>query len=428
MRLTVDTKQRMGLSPGLRQSVEVLQMDSQELDQYVERMAEENPLIEVQYSLDSSRIKNGKSSQHLLQIAARPRHTLQEHLLSQLNLLELPKKERDIAAYLIGCLQDFGYLEERVEEIAAGLGVSCKDIEVGLRHVQSLEPYGVGSRNLQECLVLQLEHTGRLTPLLQRLIERHLEQLGSNQLVRVAKELKTSLKSIQESFHVIKSLDPRPGNTFDHGESTVYIVPDVYIMRKNGRNEAAVHPLSSPQVALAESYQHLLSLSGDEETRCYLREKNEQAIWIMKCLEDRKATLCSVAGAILKMQRSFFERGKDYLVPLTLGRIAEELNLHESTVSRAIRGKFLRCIWGTFELKYFFPSEIAGDASGWTPDALKRIIRDLIEEEDKQAAYSDRRIAELLLEQGVVISRRTVAKYRESMRIAAAPGRREYLM
>ncbi|MBY9081360.1 RNA polymerase factor sigma-54 [Paenibacillus sp. HN-1] len=424
----MDTKQRMGLSPGLRQSVEVLQMDSQELDQYVERMAEENPLIEVQYSLDSSRIKNGKSSQHLLQIAASPRHTLQEHLQSQLNLLELPKKERDIAAYLIGCLQDIGYLEERVEEIAAGLGVSCKDIEVGLRHVQSLEPYGVGARNLQECLVLQLEHTGRLTPLLQRLIERHLEQLGSNQLVRVAKELKTSLKSIQESFHVIKSLNPRPGNTFDHGECTVYIVPDVYIMRKNGRNEAAVHPLSSPQVALVESYQHLLSLSGDEETRSYLREKNEQAIWIMKCLEDRKATLCSVAGAILKVQRSFFERGKDYLVPLTLSKIAEELNLHESTVSRAIRGKFLRCIWGTFELKYFFPSEIAGEASGWTPDALKRIIRDLIEEEDKQAAYSDRRIAELLLEQGVVISRRTVAKYRESMRIAAAPGRREYLM
>ncbi|GGF99548.1 RNA polymerase sigma-54 factor [Paenibacillus albidus] len=426
MRLALDTKQRMGLSPGLLQSVEVLQMDSQELGQYVERLAEENPLIEVQYSIGGGRVKSGKGSQHLLQYAARPRHNLQEHLLSQLSLLELPKKERVIVAYLIGCLDDTGYFAERVEEIAVELGVGCQDIEAGLRYVQSLEPCGVGARNLQECLVLQLEHSGRMTPLLRMLIERHLEQLGSNQLVRVAKELKTSLKSIQESYPIIKSLNPRPGNTFDHGESTVYIVPDVYIMRKNGGYEAAAHPLSSPQVALAESYQRLCSLSGDEDTRRYLQEKNEQASWIMKCLEDRKATLCSVAGAILKLQRPFFERGKDYLVPLTLGRIAEELDLHESTVSRAVRGKYVQCVWGTFELKYFFPSGIAGEDSDWTPDALKRIIRDLIEGEDKRAAYSDRRIAELLLEQGIVISRRTVAKYRESMRIASAPGRREY--
>lgn len=422
----MDTKQRMGLSPGLLQSVEVLQMDSQELGQYVERLAAENPLIEVQYSIDGGRIQSRKGSQHLLQCAARPRHNLQEHLLSQLRLLELPRKERVIAAYLVGCLDDNGYFAERVEEIAAGLGVGCQDIEAGLRCVQSLEPYGVGARNLRECLVLQLEHSGRMTPYLRLLIERYLEQLGSNQLVRVAKELKTSLKSIQESYQVIKSLNPRPGNTFDHGESPVYIVPDVYIMRKNGGYEAAANPLSGPQITLAESYQRLCSLGGDEDTRRYLQEKSEQASWIMKCLEDRKVTLCSVAGAILKLQQPFFERGKDYLVPLTLGRIAEELDLHESTVSRAVRGKYVQCVWGTFELKYFFPSGIAGEDSNWTPDALKRIIRDLIEGEDKRAAYSDRRIAELLLEQGVVISRRTVAKYRESMRIASAPGRREY--
>ncbi|MDQ0192519.1 RNA polymerase factor sigma-54 [Paenibacillus wynnii] len=426
MRLALDTKQRMGLSPGLRQSVEVLQMDSQELGQYVDRLSEENPLIEVQYLLGGSRVKSGKSSQHLLQYAASPRHNLQDHLLSQLSLLTLPTTERIIAAYLIGCLDNNGYFAEQVEEIAAGLGVGCQDIEAGLRCVQSLEPYGVGARNLQECLVLQLEHSGRMTPLLRMLIERHLEQLGGNQLVRVAKELKTPLKSIQESCNVIKSLNPRPGNTFDNGESTVYIVPDVFIMQKNGFYEAAVHPLSCPQITLAENYRRLFSLSGDEETRRYLREKNEQASWIMKCIEDRKATLCSVAGAILKLQRSFFERGQDYLVPLTLGRIAEELVLHESTVSRAIRGKYVQCVWGTFELKYFFPSGIAGEDTDWTPDALKRIIRDLIEGEDKRAAYSDRRIAELLLEQGAVISRRTVAKYRESMLIASAPGRREY--
>ncbi|MEK4059873.1 MULTISPECIES: RNA polymerase factor sigma-54 [Paenibacillus] len=422
----MDTKQRMGLSPGLRQSLEVLQMDLQELGQYVDRLSEGNPLIEVQYSLGGSRVRSGKSTQHLLQYVAGPRHNLQDHLLSQLNLLSLPETERSLAAYLIGCLDDKGYFVERVEETAAGLGVGCQDIETGLRFVQSLEPYGVGARNLQECLVLQLEHTGRMTPLLRKLIERHLEQLGSNQLVRVAKELKTSLKSIKESCNVIKSLNPRPGNTFDHGESTVYIVPDVSVVLKNGLYEAAPHPLSCPQITFAESYQRLFSLSGDEETRNYLREKNEQASWIMKCIEERKVTLCSVVGAILKLQRPFFERGQDYLMPLTLGRIAEELDLHESTVSRAIRGKYVQCTWGTFELKYFFPSGITGEDTDWTPDALKRIIRDIIEGEDKRAAYSDRRIAELLLEQGAVLSRRTVAKYRESMRIASAPGRRDY--
>jgi RNA polymerase sigma-54 factor len=426
MRLALDTKQRMGLSPGQRQSVEVLQMDLQELGQYVDRLSEENPLIEVQYSLGGRKVKSGKSSQHLLQYEASPRHNLQDHLLSQLNLLSLPEMERSIAAYLIGCLDDNGYFAEQEEEIAAILGACCQDIEAGLRCIQSLEPYGVGARNLQECLVLQLEHTGRMTPLLRMLIERHLEQLAGNQLVRVAKQLKTSLKSVQESCSVIRSLNPRPGNTFDHGESTVYIVPDVYIMLKNGLYEAAVDPLSCPKITLSESYLHLFSLSGDEETRRYLREKNEQASWIMKCIEDRKATLCSVVGTILMLQRSFFERGQDYLVPLTLGRLAEELGLHESTVSRAIRGKYVQCVWGTFELKYFFPSGIAGENTDWTPDALKRIIRDLIEGEDKRVAYSDRRIAELLLEQGAVISRRTVAKYRESMRIASAPGRREY--
>ncbi|MNC50802.1 RNA polymerase sigma-54 factor [compost metagenome] len=145
-------------------------------------------------------------------------------------------------------------------------------------------------------------------------------------------------------------------------------------------------------------------------------------------MEDRKATLCSVAGAILKLQHSFFEKGQEYLVPLTLGRIAEELGLHESTVSRAIRGKYIQCVWGTYEMRDFFPSGIAGKDTDWTPEAVKRIIRDLIDGEDKRAAYSDRKIAELLLEQGAVISRRTVAKYRESMRIASAPGRREYLI
>ncbi|AIQ70178.1 RNA polymerase factor sigma-54 [Paenibacillus graminis] len=426
MRLVMDTKQKMGLSPGLRQSVEVLQMDSQELDQYVHRLSEENPLIEVEYTWGASSVKGCKSTQHLLQYAAGPRHTLQDHLLSQLTLLSLTKSEQALAAYLIGCLDDNGYFAEQVEGVAAGLGVGCQVIEAGLRHVQSLEPYGVGARNLQECLLLQLEHSGRMTPLLRLLIEHHLEQLGGNQLVRVAKELKTSLKNIQESYSVIKSLNPRPAYTLDNGQSTVYIVPDVYVMQKNGSHEAAVHPLSCPQIILAESYQDILRLSGDEETHRYLQEKNEQACWIMKCLEERKKTLCRVAGAILKLQRPFFERGQDYLVPLTLGRIAEELELHESTVSRAVRGKYMQCIWGTFELKYFFPSGISGEASDWTPDALKRVIRDLIEGEDKQAAYSDRRIAELLLEQGAVISRRTVAKYRESMRIASAPGRREY--
>ncbi|MCE3202349.1 RNA polymerase factor sigma-54 [Paenibacillus sonchi] len=426
MRLVMDTKQKMGLSPGLRQSVEVLQMDSQELDQYVHRLSEENPLIEVQYSWGGSSVKGCKSTQHLLQYAAGPRHNLQDQLLSQLTLLPLTKSERLLAAYLIGCLDDNGYFAEQVEVVAAGLGVGCQVIEAGLRRVQSLEPYGVGARNLQECLLLQLEHSGRLTPLLRLLIEHHLEQLGGNQLVRVAKELNTSLKRVQEAYSTIKSLNPRPAYALDNGETTVYIVPDVYVMQKNGAYEAAVHPLSSPQITLAESYQRLLSLSGDEETRRYLQEKNEQASWIMRCLEERKKTLCRVAGAILKLQRPFFERGQDYLAPLTLGRIAEELELHESTVSRAVRGKYMQCVWGTFELKYFFPSGIAGEDSDWTPDALKRVIRDLIEGEDKQAAYSDRRIAELLLEQGAVISRRTVAKYRESMRIASAPGRREY--
>lgn len=428
MRLAMDTRQRMGLSPGLRQSVEILQMDSQELDQYVEQLSVENPLIEIEYTLGGSRVKGRNSTQHLLQYAEGPQRNLQDYLLSQLNLLPLSGTERMLAAYLIGCLDDNGYLVERVDEIAAGLGVSRQVVEAGLGCVQSLEPYGVGARNLQECLVLQLEHTGRLTPLLRILIERHLEQLGGNQLVLLAKELKTSLKSVQESCSVIKSLNPRPGNIFDHGELTVYIIPDVFVIQRNGLYEAVAHPLSCPQTTFAASYQRLLSLSRDEETRRYLREKNEQASWIMKCMEDRKSTLCSVAGAILKLQHSFFEKGQEYLVPLTLGRIAEELGLHESTVSRAIRGKYIQCVWGTYEMRDFFPSGIAGKDTDWTPEAVKRIIRDLIDGEDKRAAYSDRKIAELLLEQGAVISRRTVAKYRESMRIASAPGRREYLI
>lgn len=433
MKIAIEMKQVTSLSPQMRQSVQILQMGSQELEEYALGLAAENPLIEVTTFADRlsrrDRSGNGMHFRDIEALAASSEESLHDVLIGQLNLLTLSKREYRTARFLIGCLDGNGYLGISPEEAAKALGADTDSVLRALRIVQSLEPAGVGAADLQECLLLQLEHTKRMTPLLKELIERHFEPLCKQHISEISKRLGVPESAIVEAFRVLRSLNPRPGGGFGNGQRTVYIVPDVMVAVKDGGFDIKLNDAVCPEVAIQPSYRRLLEQNLDDSTRQYMVQKLDQARWIISSIAARRRTLFRVTEAIVEWQEVFFRKGPKYSAPMVLKDIAGRLDLHESTVSRAIKHKYIRCDWGTYELKRFFAPPLNRNATpSLCGDDAKRSIRDIIEQENKNKTWSDREIAELLLCEGIQISRRTVAKYRESMNIASAAKRKQRLV
>lgn len=433
MKIAMEMRQTTSLSPQMRQAVQILQMGSQELEEYALRLAAENPLIEVTTFADRlSRRNRNDTGMHFPDVeamAAPGEESLHDVLMSQLNLLTLSKREYRTARYLIGCLDGNGYLEIAPEEAAKALGTDTDSVLRALRLVQSLEPAGVGAADLQECLLLQLEHREQMTPLLKELIERHFEQLCKQRFDAISKRLGVPKRAIVEAYRVLRSLNPRPGGGFESGQKTVYIVPDVLVAAKDGGFDIKLNDAVCPEIAIQPSYRNLLEQNLDDGTRQYMARKLEQARWTMSCIAARRRTLFRVTEAIVEWQEAFFRKGPKHMAPMVLKDIAGRLGLHESTVSRATKHKYVRCDWGTYELKRLFAPSLNRSASlRLGGDAAKRMIRDIIDRENKNKTWSDREIAELLLSEGIRISRRTVAKYRESMNIASAADRKQRLI
>jgi RNA polymerase sigma-54 factor len=354
--------------------------------------------------------------------------SLQEHLLWQLELAHLAPRELAIARAIVDAISDDGYLTESLEEIAQTLRpeVECVAAEVAavLERVQALDPPGVGARSVGECIELQLRQLDRATPGLACALEiarHHLGLVAERELSLLRRELRTTEGELAAALALVRSCHPRPGATVSAGKAE-YVVPDVFVRRTEHGWGVEINPATLPRVRLNHSYANLI---GRNSSHASMRAQLQEARWLLKSLEIRHETLMKVARSIVERQTAFLEHGEEHMRPMILKDIAEAVTMHESTISRVTSGKYMHTPRGVFELRYFFSSQVEGaDGSGTSSTAIRAKIRKLVKDEDPETPLSDGRIAELLSAEGIPVARRTVAKYREAMGIAASNERR----
>lgn len=431
--------QKLVMTPELRQAITVLQFSSQELLEYLESEAAQNPVIELdppdwtqvarELRDDRQRRNVRETKEFPIESVARTHQSLEEHLRRQLSLVKTTDRERQLAFFIIGSLDPNGYLTLPVDEIASIHKCDAEQVESALRLVQSLEPTGVGARTLEECLLLQALEIRGVSPIVCDIIEHHLADVAQGRIGKIASALGVTAKQTQEAIDLIRSLDPKPGRWYT-SERPAYIVPDVIVERVSGEYVVIVNDRSMPRLHINDFYRKILEQQDEgvsSETKDYITGKLNSALWLLKSIEQRRQTLYKVTEAIVEFQKEFFDQGVRKLKPLTLKQVAEKVGMHESTVSRATAGKYVQTPRGVFELKYFFDSGVATlVGEGASAESIKAKIKALVEQEDPTQPLSDQKIGELLQEEGIRISRRTVAKYREEMGIASSLQRKRY--
>ena len=461
MDLKLQVKQTQTLSQRMIQSAEILQMTSQELNTYINELALENPVIDIvepptaeeqRESIEQQQWLNSfnEENYYLYQrqnndddydfksswnINTDDGETLQDYLWSQLITENFTDQETEIIKFMLECLDNKGYLEESTETIASYFGTDTEIVEDLLSDLQALDPSGVCARTLEECLKLQLERRDILTPVLESIIDNCLEMVAKNQIPAIARKLRLSPTETAGYCQIIKSLNPKPGVSFSSRDQLRYIIPDVTIVKFKDHFDILLNESMYPTIELNSYYRQMNQNPESSELKEYLGNKIRQAEWVKQCVTQRGKTLMQVSRAILEHQEEFFTFGPAHLNPLRLADIAQELDIHESTVSRAVSKKYLQCSWGVYPMNFFFSRSVAVQESSSSESGtqsvtaadIKRVLREIIEEENKKKPYSDRLLGEKLAERGISISRRTVAKYREEEGIADASGRKEYV-
>lgn len=454
MDLSIEIKQKQTLTPQMIEAMKILQMNVQDLSEYLETAALENPVFDMESSentlpdsqeqeiqkkiewLDrTSPIKNSykeKSSWEPSNSFAEERkfqnseNDFREDLFFQLRLSDFSKPVARGIKEIVLNLAPNGYLDEPIEQIAKRIGISKVEIDQALKVVQSLEPAGIGARSLSECLCLQLKRQkkGGL-PLL--IAEHYLKEVGEGHYHRIIKETHASPTEIQEACSIIRSLNPKPCSNYGQDEETQYITPDLFVFSQDDKLRVSLNDNCLPSLHISGYYQKLLQRTDDSQVKSYLSGKFKQAQWLVQSISQRRETLLSCASCLVQEQQDFFLKGS-YLKPLSLQDISQKLGIHESTVSRAIKGKYLQCDRGTYPLSYFFSHRLKGVEQEQDTSAAqaKALLKKLIQEEDKKKPLSDQKLSELLQAQKITLSRRTVAKYREELEILPASGRRKY--
>lgn len=441
MELKYTSQRRQVFSARQQQSAAVLQMGRAELEEFLSQAVLENPLLEFDENrrddyeerdiveklewLEETDKQNlsyyeqdyDKEDDKISNMSNSAEEGLEKYILSQFYTMRIDSRKQKILEYLVLSLDDKGYFTEGAAAAAETLHTTADEIEECLELLKQAEPAGIGSESLQECLLLQLDRKGLEAPIARKIICDYLELLGKNQLSVLAKKLDVSMGELLENFRLIQELNPKPGNGFAYREHLKYLKPDVTVVKFSDRFEIILNEGSS-QVMIHSYYSRMLKEDIDSETKEYIRKKLSQAKWTIQCVNQRSSTLGAVAKALVKMQTAFFEGGKDYLVPLTMQQIAEMIGMHESTVSRAVKDKYLQCSWGIYPMAYFFVKKLKGETgfSGTTLHA-KEELKELIKQENKKRPFSDQKLSDLLKERGVELSRRTVAKYREELGI-----------
>ncbi|MGB9840000.1 RNA polymerase factor sigma-54 [Thermovenabulum sp.] len=453
--LNLTQTQKLLMTPELKQAITILQLSSLELTEYIENELVENPILEIEdeeyedpeeisvtgeedYNIEWQEYleqcadadfirmpkeeKEEKSFENFVSLAP----TLQEYLLNQLFLMKIDKRSFKIGEFLIGNIDNRGYLTLGVREAAEILKVRESEVERVLKIVQSFDPPGVGARDLKECLIIQLEQKGILDDLLRKIIEEHLEDLAQAKYSRIAERLNISLSKVQELKDIILTLDPKPGRNFASGNETQYIIPDASVRKINDEYIILMNDTVTPKLSINPYYRSLLnSEDKDPGALKFLAKRFESALWLIKSIEQRRMTLYKVIKAIIDVQKEFLDHGIAYLKPLTLKQIADKVGVHESTVSRAINGKYIQTPRGIFELKFFFSNGLEGsDGSAISAETIKKMIKEMINAENPYNPISDQKIADELKEKGINISRRTVAKYREEIGIPCSAKRK----
>ncbi len=352
--------------------------------------------------------------------------TLTDHLHSQLALVALPEAVRDAAESVIGNLDENGYLMSTLEELADESGHTLAEATEALRVVHTLDPAGVASADLRECLLLQIESRNGRGGVAWQVVEFHLKLVETRQFKELAKVLKRPMEHIQIALSVIRHLDPRPGLRFS-GQGARVVEPDVYITKDGDDYIIQISDDEVPQLRLNGEYRRMLDRDQEpnKDVRNYVKERYASAIQLMKNIEQRKQTILKVCQSIVRRQGQFLKNGIDQLKPMMIKEIAEEIGVHPSTVSRAVSSKYAHTPQGVFELRYFFSEAVQGPGGGATPLLiLKRKVRKMIDDEDKRSPLTDKQITEQLQAEGIEVTRRTVAKYREDLRIPSTHQRR----
>lgn len=438
MELKQELEIQARVSQEMVQAVSILQMTAWDLKEYVQEAMLENPVIELEETTrkqDNEEIvrklewmENGdyqnkvyyqQELEETNEFWEENEPDLREYLLEQMAFMDLDKKAASIIRYMIQSLDERGYLLENEEEIADILGRSLEEIQRARQILCTMEPLGVGALNLQECLLIQLRKKS-CTSLACEIVENYIEEFGKNQLSKIVKKTGRDLKEIAQACEQIKEQNPKPAGYFPARPYKNYIIPDVIVVKLKDYFEILVNDYDSPEIFISPFYRQMMRAQG-EETGKYIKEKIRQAEWLKSCIEQRNRTLLQLTEEILRSQTEFFQREKNYLKPMTQKEAAEKLQVHPSTISRAVQGKYLQCTWGMFPLSFFFSS---GTDKG--AEYIKECLKRIIENEDKKNPYSDRVLAEKLQEMDIDISRRTIAKYRNSMHISEALGRKEY--
>ena len=451
--------QQLVLTPQLQQAIKLLQMSTIDLQQTIDETLESNALLEhdtdestedgtesqdVDFSASTSldeatqELAVDTTWEDILPSAAPPQsnyqtdsqfaeqdseeRSLQDHLLWQLNLTRFSDIDRVIALALIDATDTDGRLTQTPEGIQSDLSIDEVDLEevlAVLHRLQHFEPSGLFAEDLRECLLIQLRQLPPTTPFRDvagALVSRHLNQLPTTPLRQLAKKLRAEESELEGAMQLIRSLDPTPGASIGD-EQTGYVTPDIFVRQHNDRWLVELNPDISPKLRVNEHYVAILS-EGSASDRGYAKEHLQEARWFMKSLQSRNETLLKVASKIVEHQRSFLEQGEIGMKPLVLADIASEVDLHESTVSRATTQKYMHTPRGTFELKYFFSSRITGDdGEDASSTAIKATIRQLVTDEDVRKPLSDAKLCMRLQEQGMTVARRTIAKYREQLNI-----------
>jgi RNA polymerase sigma-54 factor len=427
---------KLAMTQELTQAIALLQYSAQELSTFLENKALENPLLQVENNhiqpinplIDRNRRKHTKNTENdwIEQIAAGSA-SIEEQLLNQLNLRKYSSIQLKIIKHLIHNLDVNGYLTSNPEEIANQLGVHIELVEESIIVIQALEPAGIGARDLQECLLIQLERDNLKDDLALTILTHYFIPFAEKKWKQIAKDLQIPLQKIQEVFDRVQLLDPRPGALLDQ-QNASYIIPDAIVERFRDGFSVRLCDDILPKVSFNDHYYQKLTNTKDTQVSRFLQEKLQDYQWIMKSIEQRKETLTRVVGKIVEKQTLFFENGKEYLVPMTMKEIAGELEIHESTVSRAVKEKFVQTPIGTFPLKSFFTSTIQTVSNETTSSSqVKGEIASMIDREDKHRPLSDQDIVERLkTDQGIVVSRRTVAKYRDQLGIASSSKRKRF--
>lgn len=471
-KLHLKLSQKLIMTPSLQQAIKLLQLSKLELQEVLNQELLENPLLE-ELTEEASKTEESETPEAKAEEEAKPPETkekdsfeeidydayfqdyieygynprmseehdefpientltrppnLADHLTWQLAMSDASPRIKEVANFLIGNIDEDGYLRATMEEIEKAGPFKAEEAEQAVGLVQSFDPIGVGARDLRECLLLQLGALELDNPLVETILRDHWDMFMARQFVQLAKVVGIELKELEAIVEIIKRLDPKPGRKYS-SERAIYVEPDVYVHKVGDEYVIMLNEDGMPKLRINSSYRQMLNQMDsrqDGETVNYIKEKIRSAVWLIKSLDQRQRTIYKVAESIVKHQREFLEKGIDYLRPLVLRDVADDIQMHESTVSRVVSNKYMHTPRGLFLMKYFFhsgiDSEYGEDISSLT---VKRKIQTFIQSEDPRKPLSDSKIMKILNDEGINIARRTVAKYRDELNIPSSTDRKQ---